>query len=443
MNAVGDLVNGGANAAEVRSLETIIRAVQDAFAQPQATLEWAILLGSLLLAAALSSAIRRAPVTVTHDLARGSVRRLSFPLLAIALMLCARGAFHFAGHHSSPFIDHAIVLLVALAIVRMGIFALRQAFSPSGWLASFEHFIAIVVWSLIALQFTGLLPDVIAWLDSITLPLGKQSLSLWTILHGSLWVLAMLLFALWLAGLVEHRLMQAQGLDSSIRIVVSRVVKALLSFLAILIVLPLVGIDLSALSVFGGALGVGLGFGLQKIMANYVSGFIILLDRSIRLGNVISVSGVRGQVTQITTRYTVLRKVSGTEVLVPNETLIGSIIESDTLSDTKILLTLKLQVAYNTDLERAMAMMEQAARDQKRVLADPPPVAFVEAFADSGVNMGLGFWIDNPEEGSRGTLSDIHLAIWRMFKAENIEIPFPQQEIRILPTKGRDIPQEN
>ncbi|CAG0972939.1 partial Mechanosensitive channel MscK, partial [Rhodocyclaceae bacterium] len=201
---------------------------------------------------------------------------------------------------------------------------------------------------------------------------------------------------------------------------------------AVLIGLPLVGIDLTMLSVFGGALGVGLGFGLQKIAANYVSGFIILLDRSIRIGDTISVGTDRGQVTQITTRYTVLKSLSGVEAIVPNEVLVSSVVDNESYTDPKMRVALPVQVAYGTDLERAMAILVAAAAAQPRVLADPEPKAFVIAFADSGINLEVGFWIGDPQNGTGQVRSDINLAVWKAFKAEGIEIPFPQREVRIL-----------
>jgi small-conductance mechanosensitive channel len=202
--------------------------------------------------------------------------------------------------------------------------------------------------------------------------------------------------------------------------------------LAVMIGLPLVGIDLTTLSVFSGAVGVGLGFGLQKIASNYVSGFIILLDRSIQIGNVISVGNERGQVTRITTRYTVLKAITGVEAIVPNEVLVGSVVLNESLSSPQVRISLPVQVDYATDLEQAMALMTAAARSIRRVLADPPPEAYVHAFADSGINLELGFWIIDPEAGTQDVRSDINLAIWRAFKAAGIQIPFPQREVRLV-----------
>ncbi len=215
---------------------------------------------------------------------------------------------------------------------------------------------------MVALYILGLLPELIDLLEQVKFTHGKEKLNLWLILQGIGAVLVTMLVALWLGAAVEARLMSAQGLDANLRLVLSRLARALLILLAVLIGLPLVGIDLTTLSVFGGALGVGLGFGLQKIAANYVSGFIILLDRSIRIGNLIEVQAQRGVVTRITTRYTLLREQTGIEVIVPNEMLVGSVITNETLTDPRVRLAMQVQVAYGTDLERAMAILVAAAR---------------------------------------------------------------------------------
>jgi small-conductance mechanosensitive channel len=194
----------------------------------------------------------------------------------------------------------------------------------------------------------------------------------------------------------------------------------------------MVGIDLTTLSVFGGALGVGLGLGMQRIASNYVSGFILLLDNSIRIGNVISVGNDRGEVTRITTRYTVLKNLGGVEALVPNELLVGLVVQNESYSDPKVRIALPVQVGYDSDLERAMAIMVAAAKAQPRILVDPAPAVLLKEFADSGINLELGCWVADPEIGVGQLRSDINLAIWRDFKQAGIAIPFPQREVRIL-----------
>lgn len=212
-----------------------------------------------------------------------------------------------------------------------------------------------------------------------------------------------------------------------------RLAKAVLSVIALLLSLAMVGIDVTALSVFSGALAVGLGFGLQKIASNYVSGFIILLDRSIRIGNVVAVDALTsGVVTQITTRYTVLRTVTGTDVIIPNEYLVSNIVRNQSFADTQVRIVVPVQVAYSTDLDHAMRLMEEVALQQARVLANPPPKTLLVAFADSGINLELGFWIADPQEGTGIVRSEINLAIWRVFREHGIAIPFPQREVRLI-----------
>ncbi|MDP1653702.1 MAG: mechanosensitive ion channel [Rhodocyclaceae bacterium] len=372
------------------------------------------------------------PEGAARAFGRRGLKRLALPVAMLLLVLAARPLL--AQWHNVNLLTLAIPLLTSLMVIRAVMFVVRHSFTASApWLAGFERTLAFMVWSVVALHILGLLPEVIDLMEGVSFSLGKAKLDLWLILQGLGAVLVTLLVALWIGGIIEVRLLNARGLDDNLRLVFARLARAMLVLLAVLIGLPLVGIDLTMLSVFGGALGVGLGFGLQKIMANYVSGFIILLDRSIRIGNLIEVAGQRGIVRRITTRYTLLRGMTGVEMIVPNEMLVSSVITNETFTDPKVRLATQVQVAYGTDLERAMAILVEAARAQPRVLADPPAKAFVVAFAESGINLELGFWIGDPEEGSMQIKSDIHLGVWKAFKDAGIEIPFPQREVRLLP----------
>ena len=364
------------------------------------------------------------------ELGHGGLKRIAFPFLAVILVALVRPLAQ-QWIHVSLF-TLALPLLASLAVIRVVFYVLRLSFVDATWLVQFERVFAGLVWGIVALHITGLLPEMIDVLESVAFTVGKQKLTLWHVLQGLFAVLVTVLLALWLSGAIEARLHAAAGLDSSLRVVLARLSRALLILLAVLIGLPMVGIDLTTLSVFGGALGVGLGFGLQKIASNYVSGFIILLDHSIRIGNIISVGNDRGEVTRITTRYTVLKNLAGVEALVPNELLIGSVVQNESYSDPHVRVALPGQVSYDSDLERAMAIMAAAARGQARVLADPPPVVLLKDFAESGINLELGFWVADPEQGVGVLRSDINLAIWREFKQAGIAIPFPQREIRIL-----------
>lgn len=359
--------------------------------------------------------------------------RLAFPLLGMALVAIAGPVLKPFFH--TNLLKLALPLLGSMALVRSVIFVLRQAFPKAAWLTTWERIIAGFVWGWLALYITDLAPYVIDGLEQVEFAIGKQHINLWMILHGVVTIFLTVVLALWISGLVEVRLMRLESLDSSLRIVGIRVAKAALTVVAILASLSLAGIDMTALSVFTGALGVGLGFGLQKIASNYVSGFIILLDRSIRLGNVVQIGADAGKVTQITTRYTVLLHPGGTEFIVPNEILISGVVQNQTYSDSRLRLATTVGVAYDTDLELAMRLLAEAAAAQPRVLAEPGPKAFLTAFGESSINLELGFWIADPEEGRGNVISEVNLAIWQAFRQHGISIPFPQREVRLLDAK--------
>jgi small-conductance mechanosensitive channel len=418
--------------------EISFEALMRLLGQNSTRIELAVIAGCLLLAGLLSRLIKRRQraktdydsLSAAARLGVDGLQRLLFPLTGVATLSAARALY--GALHQPPVLMHLVIaMLVAMGVIRMTVYALRQVFSPAGWLSTFEFLIGLTIWTAWALHALDILPEVIDWLDHQQVALGKQKLSLWALMQGGAWVLVTLVVAIWLSGSVERKLMRAP-LDSNLRIVLARLSKVALMFLALMITLPLVGIDLTALSVFGGALGVGLGFGLQKIMANYVSGFIILLDRSIRIGDLISVGSDRGQVQQITTRYTVLRSPSGVQSIVPNETLISSVVQNEGLSDREVRLAVTVQVGYADDVERALSILEECARVHERVLPEPAPRAFLHSFGDSGINLELGMWITDPENGTLGIRSAVQLEILRRFRAENIEIPFPQREIRVL-----------
>ena len=363
-------------------------------------------------------------------LGQGSLKRVVFPLVALALVFLARLGLHPLIH--THLLTLALPLLGSLAVIRLVFYILRHSFANAAWLASFERFFSAVAWIIVALHILGFLPDVIDMLESIALPIGKTPLNLWQMLQGLVTVAATLLIALWLSNTFEARLDRATNMDSSLRMVFVRLSRAFMVLIAVLIALPLVGIDLTTLSVFGGALGVGLGFGLQKIASNYVSGFILLLDHSIRIGDMISLGSDRGQVTRITTRFTVLRTLTGAEILMPNELLISSVVRNDSYTDRQVRVAIPVQVGYDSDLELVMRLLTDAASAHPRVLAEPAPGVLLIEFAESGINLELGCWITDPENGLGALRSDINLTIWQRFKEHHINIPFPQREIRIL-----------
>src|SRR6185503_20170708 len=273
---------------------------------------------------------------------------------------------------------------------------------------------------------------IVRWLSEVEFAAGAHRLSLMALLSGALWVLVTIMLALWAGAALEDRLMRAEGLHMSLRVVLARVGRTLLIIVAVLLALPLMGVDLTVLSVFGGALGVGLGLGLQKIASNYLSGFIILLDRSIRLGDMITADGHHGEVTRITTRYTVVRSLTGVEAIIPNDSLVTTTVLNHSYSDRRVRLAVRVQVSYRTDMEEALKILLEVARKQPRVLQEPEPTAQVLQLGDSGVDLELGFWIEDPERGSQNVRSDVSLALLAEFRSRGIEIPYPQREVRLL-----------
>ncbi len=409
---------------------SVWHAVLSDLREPDLVWQLAALAACLVLAKLGERLLRGRPLgEVSHwELGQGLLKRLAFPVFALVLVGAARPLLQHLVHTS--LFSLALPLLTSLAIIRLVFYVLRYSFLGASWLGQFERVFAALVWAVVALHITGLLPDVITALEAVSFSAGKQKLTLWHVLQGIAALLVTVFVALWLAGAIERRL-DAATMDSNLRVVLARMSKALLILLGVLIGLPMVGIDLTTLSVFGGALGVGLGLGLQRIASNYVSGFIILLDNSIRLGNVISVGNDRGEVTRITTRYTVLKDVSGVEAIVPNEMLVGSVVRNESFSNPQVRMTVPVQISYQSDLEKAMALLVAAAAAQPRVLADPAPTALLTGFGDSGINLEVAFWVADPEKGASLLRSDINLAIWQALREAGVEIPYPQREVRL------------
>ncbi len=361
-------------------------------------------------------------------------RRLAFPvaslLLAAAGGLALRAGNVISGSGDVQLLRLALTLLGAMAGVRLFVYVLRRSFPRSSWIGTFERGIVLVIWLLVALHVTGLLSDLVDLLDRVGIPIGKSQLTLWDMVVGAVSVVLTLLAAMWVGSVIESRLMQATSLTANSRVVLARLARALLTLVAVLVALSLVGIDLTVLSVFGGALGVGLGLGLQRIASNYVSGFIILLDRSLTIGDMITVDKFNGAVTEINTRYTLIKGLDGTETIVPNEMLVAAPVINHSYADRKTRIGVKVSIAYGSDLERALDILVAAARSDPSVLQDPAPTAFVLALAADGVELELGFWIRHPD-GAPQARSDVSRTVLRELSRTGIEIPNAHRDIRI------------
>jgi small-conductance mechanosensitive channel len=400
----------------------------------------AIVFASLLLAWAINKLIhlklmQKAPET--WKVGVGGIKRVLFPLTSLVFVYLGKLVLQQWQHTS--LLTLASTLLVAMALIRLAVYTLRYIFSPSAWLKTTENAISGVIWVIVALHMVGFLPEVMRALDDISFGMGKNRFSLLLIIQALVTVAVTVVIALWLSRLLENRVMRAERINMNMRVVLTKLLRVLLTLVGVLAALSAIGFDITLLSVFGGALGVGLGFGLQKIASNYVSGFIILLDESVHLGDVMTIDGHYGVVNQIRSRYLVLRKLDGTEVVIPNETLIGSAVINHSFSDRKARINLPVQISYESGLEEAMALMRDVAGRHPRVLKDPAPEAQILGFGENGIDLQLVLWIPDPEEGSASLKSALYLEIWHAFHQHQIAIPYPQRDIRIVGDSRKEV----
>jgi len=272
----------------------------------------------------------------------------------------------------------------------------------------------------------------LATLDGIGITLGKNRVTMLSVLQLGFAIAVFMVMASWLSRYIEQRAKRSEYLSASMQVGLSKLSKVLLYTIAILIALNSVGIDLTTLTVFGGALGVGLGFGLQRIASNFISGFILLFDRSIKLGDVITIGQRFGWVVAMHARYIVVRDRDGVETLIPNENLITSDVVNWSYSDKHVRVKIPVQISYDDDPEQAMKLMVDACAVSSRVLSNPEPQTRMLAFGDSGINLELRLWLDDPEDGVGSVKSEINLAIWKAFKQHKITIPYPQRDVHLL-----------
>jgi small-conductance mechanosensitive channel len=360
----------------------------------------------------------------------GDFERVAFPALAWIFVIIGRGVL--AHHQPVALLDILVTALVAWIVIRLAVYILGHVLPQGEFLRKLIRAVAWVAWIAVILEVTGLLPDVIRTLDEIGFTSSKSSqrYSVWLLLQGAVALTVALTIAFWLARITEGRVMAEQSVDMSTRVVVSKLVRIAAVFASILVALPMVGIDITALSIFGGALGVGLGFGLQKIAANYVSGFIVLLDRSLRIGDTIQIGDRKGEVKEIASRYTVIRGGDGIESIVPNEKLITEVVNHHTYSDPKVTVVVNVAVAYEADVDRACELLEALARRDRRVLAKPAPTARVKSLGDFGVYLELSAWMGDLAEGESDLRSTLYREILRTLREQGIEVAYRRRETR-------------
>lgn len=419
-------------------------------------LRWQIL--ALLICFAVGwglARLARNHLIATREGQRNAVRlgvesfaRMLWPLLTLLLIAIAKPILA-RWDGGVDLLRVAMPLVGSFALIRLAFYVMRSTFAKGGQVGSmvllFEKSFALIVWIVVALHITGLLPELLELLDHTMVHLGSNKVSVMTILQAMVSVCVTLLLALWASALLEARLMRLDGMHSSLRVVLSRMGRAVLVLVAILISLSLVGIDVTVLSVFGGALGVGLGLGLQKIASSYVSGFVILLERSLAIGDTVTVDKFSGRVTRINTRYTILRGGDGSETVMPNDMLVSGAVQNFTLTDRTVQSKIRVTVDYRTDIEQALTLLEDATLDIDHIRRTPEyaPRALMLAFGADGFELELGFWIEDISNGQAAIVSDVNRAIWRAFQANDIHISPPRREISLLDEQYRTLKERN
>jgi small-conductance mechanosensitive channel len=284
----------------------------------------------------------------------------------------------------------------------------------------------------VMLQLWADIKEVAHTILGFSFQLGKSHISLQNVVEAVLACVVVIVLVLWLTRSIEKRVLRRAIDDLSLRRIATNVIRAMLLVMSLLITLAAIGVDLTALSIFGGALGVGLGFGMQKLAANYVSGFVVLFERSVRIGDNIRIDNFEGRITDITTRYTLVRAINGREAVIPNEKLMTERVENLSLTDHKILLTSQVSVAYTSDVELVHRLLVEAAQSCPRVLVDPPAVAHLSALGPDGLDWTLCYWITDPENGQLSVQSAVNLAVLQALQGHQIEIPYPQRVVHLM-----------
>ena len=353
-------------------------------------------------------------------LAIGSINRALFPLSCMVIILVGKLILSSWQHTSLLLL--ASRLLFAMAAIRVIVYLLRCLFSPGGWLKTLENVITWSIWAMLALHLTGILPQITKGLEDITFNIGKNHVNMLLVLQALLTIILTIFIALWLSRLLENKLMQAAQMNANLKVVLGKLIRIVLVFIALLVALSAVGLDITLLSVFGGALGVGLGFGLQRIASNYVSGFIILLDKSMQIGDVIAVDKHYGVVQDMRARYMVLAKLDGTHVIIPNESLITTAVVNHSLTEHKGRVQIDFAINVESPLELTLQLMQNIAKQHPRILETPMPAARIKGFSEHGVELSLTVWVADPENGALGLQSDLYMDVWRVFSKNNISL---------------------
>jgi len=416
---------------DLSPLARSIEAFRHAASARDLVLQAAVIAGALAVAWMATRLTRHRLRLARWQFGKGEFERVAFPLVALACVWSGKAILAAVPHVETGPIEIAVHVLWAFVVIRTAGYVLGHVLPEGEFQSSVIRFIALIAWVGVGLRATGLVPEVLSALDSYYV---TQQVTVLDVLKAGLALFLSVTVALWVSRVTEGRIMAADSLEPTTRLVMSKISRVTAVLVAVFVALPLAGIDMTTLSVFSGALGVGLGFGLQKVASNYVSGFIVLLDRSIKIGDVIIVDGRRGQVIAIESRCTVIRGGDGVESIIPNEKLITDTIGHHTYSSQRLTASILATVSYESDPDRACAILVDLAKKQPRVLADPPPVARIRQLGERGIELELTVWISDPANGDGDIRGEVLKGALTAFRAEGIGIPFPRRDVYLQAT---------
>ena len=355
------------------------------------------------------------------------------PIVMLLILIVAMYFFR-EGGYKWGLLYFANTVLVILLFARLAIILTRYIFKSGPWLRPVENLLAgIVVIGYLSYQL-GVVTNFQMYLHSIEFYFVEQDFTMLLVIESIFGVFIAIIVAMTVARFVENQVMKIknQSLRINQKIILIKIFKIFLYLTAIIIVLTGLGIDLSFLTVFGGAFGLGLAFGFQKIASNYVSGFLLLSDESIRVGDMLQIGSDHGIVVAIKSRYTALRRLDGVEILIPNEKLLTDEITNLTFSNTTVKLPLDLQISYESSIDKAIEIILIVCAKESRVIEEPKPNVYVKEFADSGINLHVSCYVTDPDKGFMGLKSDMYRAIFKEFMSNEIEIPYPHRTV-IMP----------
>jgi small-conductance mechanosensitive channel len=419
----------------------LISDLLDDFSKPALLWQALAIALSVILGGAIARLVRhyllegRAQDTGIRRIGVDSFGRVLGPLLVVGLLALSK-LILIKYNLRVNLLTVAFPIFTSLAAIRIVFYILRRVFGRHGQLGAafktFERIFVFLAWATVVLYLLGYWDDIFKFLDHHELPIGKNKVSLAVILQAGASVIVLMTLALWAGTAIDERLMGIQSMHSSLRVVLARITKSILILVAVLLSLQTVGLDLTVLSVFSGALGVGVGLGMQRVASNYVSGFVILLERSLSIGDMITVDKYSGRVSRINSRYTVLQGGDGVETVLPNEMLISTAVQNQSLSSPSVRGATRLTIAFGSDVNAVMELLRTLASEVERVLETPAPGVAIARFAPDGYELELGFWVADAQNGTGGVVNEVNRRIYELIAAGKIKLGHSNVDTTLL-----------